>query len=94
MSNRNYIVTVVGATADCEKVITVKRNRKVRRERKEYYWLCVLCELCGFLLAILLFTKFHGSQYSFDDGSILGENYPNRSTRNMLTMQVGLGFHF
>lgn len=38
--------------------------------------------------------KFTQYFFRFDDGSIHGENYPNRSTRNLLRLQAGLGFQF
>ena len=33
-------------------------NRRVRKERKEFDWLRALCELCGFQLTTVLFTKY------------------------------------
>lgn len=39
-------------------------------------------------------VKFTQYFFRFDDGSLHGQNYPNRSTRNMLTIQAGLGFRF
>jgi hypothetical protein len=43
------------------------------------------------LNGLIKFTQFF---LRYDDGSAHGDHYFNRSTRNMLTMQLGLGFRF